>query len=61
MTSEFSRTLVEKIIYVIPLGEFLHLVNAQTVEARFGQKDFKLDKPKQREGLRHLASRLRGP
>jgi hypothetical protein len=61
LTEDFSRTLEEKITYPVPVGDFLRIVNAQTVEARFGQKVFKLDKPKQREGLRDLASRMRTP
>jgi hypothetical protein len=60
LTSGFSRNLEERITYRVQVGDFLRIVNAQTVEARLGQKAFKLDKPKQREGLRDLASRM-GP
>ena len=61
LTADFSRNLQEKITYRVGVADFLRIVNAQTVEARFGQKLFKLDKPKQREGLRDLASRMGPP
>lgn len=54
-----DRKIEEKVVYSMPISDWVTIVNGALVEARFGKKAFKIDKPKTFAALKDFTSRMR--